>query len=511
MASAAEGTFAISGPITFPLGTESTLTPFAVYVGNAALVRDFNLVMPEADGRIATWTYQVFKGPPGTGGILPPLSVETGFVEYPLRVENAVLSVLAGTDHDPFVGIYPDDAKVAFVPRDGSPLQSQSSFAFGNAETTGGEDPRTIWYYVAEDRPNLYLNASGQGRYEGRGIVKVSGLELALATGESSNQVIKTGWSQVSATEFNLTVLTFDFTTPATLTFDTGATTVQIAAADARSVGEGTVSFVPIAGQLQDAAGDFLPPAHPEEVHLDGRFMARTLPLPQDGMAEFVVSGEVEPSGFVFQPSPTTSTARALSWLPLVLLGAVLLAGVGGLAAWRTRRRPRAAPIPRPLPAPTAEQPAGVDVEELAPPVLDVDFAMRAATSYFEAEEWERALSWFRYAKGQAPTSARLAAEIGFCLTKLGRYVEAEESLEEAYRRGLNASDLWGVVCSIEEAGHPVEKLEHWLKRLLQREPRLLWQVEEDFQDKLRGRPSWATIKDETLRRLEDGFDPKRS
>ena len=511
IASAAEGTFAVTGPITFPLGTESTLTPFAVYVGNAALIKDLNLTMPEADGRIATWTFQVLSAPAGPEGIIQPVFIETGYVEHPLRVKGAAVRVLSGAVHQAFIGIYPDDATFTVISRDGAPLRPQSSFAIGGEKSTVGEDARSIWYYVAEERPNLYLNTSGVGAYDGRGIIKISGLEIALSRGDSPAKVYKTGWSQVSATEFNLTVLTFDFTLPATLTFDTGATTVEVAAADALSVGDGAVLFRPTAGKLRAAAGDFLPPERPAEVRLDGRFSARTLPLPQEGMAEFVVSGEIEPLGFVHQPAPAGSASRALSWLPLVLLGAALLVGGGGVAVWRHRRRPRTDLMPRPLPPPTAAQPPGVDVEELAPPVLDVEFAMRAARKFVDEEEWERALSWFRYAKGCAPTSTRLLVEEGFCLTRLGRYPEAEEAFETAYRRGVDPESIFGIIGAIDEAGHPVEKLELWIQRYLKAFPGRLWSIEYDFREKLEGRESWMKIVDATLEDLEKGWDSKRS
>lgn len=126
-----------------------------------------------------------------------------------------------------------------------------------------------------------------------------------------------------------------------------------------------------------------------------------------------------------------------------------------------------------------------------------------------EAGDPDRALEWFRHARGLAPGNARLAAQEAWCLGELGRVDEAIEAYAEAsFLSDDGLADLDAALLLLREGGAE-GKAEARLTQALHRSPELALEIRRLPEVRpLRGRAAYDHALSRALARL--GPPPSR-
>lgn len=121
-----------------------------------------------------------------------------------------------------------------------------------------------------------------------------------------------------------------------------------------------------------------------------------------------------------------------------------------------------------------------------------------------EAGDLERALAWFRQARGLAPSNPTLAAQEAWCLGELGRVDEALESYAEAALFAGDGMPDFDAALLILRTGGEEGKAEERLSRALAKTPALALEARELAEFKrLRGRPDHDRAMAQAFARLK--------
>lgn len=474
MASATEGrgTFTTQGAVSFPAGTRLEGAPLAVFVPDAAQVTDLRIEVPQ--GTVFEFTAR-FQGV----GLLP--SVQLGNTDVrKWTVTDAVVSLTEG-DHSGFFGVYSEPGSKVVVE---GQVQEEPAAAsgIGNGKSTDGEAPESFNYFHEIATPHMRGEGQGRMEYTGMGGVKLRGPDVEIRSSNVTRH--ETGKKQTGPTEETATWLYIRFDAPATLS--AGEAPFQIATAEATAAWDGTLLFRPTDGRLQAQDETYLPRGG--TVELEGTFTARLAPLPGGRTARMDLSGDMRSSSLLRQAPVPVPSSSPLEGVPLLLVigAAVALGGGAGAYLWHRHRQ---------------QDRALLDVP------ADAEFFTDMADVWIAAEDYGRGLHWMRRAREKAPTSARLAADEAFCLAKLGRLEEALKAWEEAHAVASDGDPAFGAAGTLLEIGAPLEVVEKWLGRALEKSPGLVLQAEETFPEVVE-RPGWEAMARRAWDRLEEGWRP---
>ena len=327
-------------------------------------------------------------------------------------------------------------------------FHDESVVGFGGTPGMDAESPDQPFFRETFRAPHLHVDGVEALALEGDGVLRLSGLDLDVLARENASR-LATGTTRDEGPAGRATVAW------ATLTFTRGTLRVEgLADAQAQALGAtlawtGGATLQGAEGVLQDADRVWRP-ATPAET-LEGTFQGTLLPA--DGRIHAALAGDVTGGTLVAMaraPAPAGGAALALPWL---ILGVGLLVGSGATYAVLRRR----ARLGRP------------GVEDL------LDLALQSA----EAGDTERALAWIRRARAAAPASERLALEEAAILEAGGE----DEAALRAYRAVAEAGNgeaCWLLARGLARRGAHADDVAPWIRRALEREPVLAYEIEED-------------------------------
>lgn len=457
-AAAGEGSFTVEGKLTYPAQTHTEGEPLALFLVETTDLGALTLTFP----RGIVYEYRVNFG---GGGLLPSLQVGNAVVRsWP--VEDATVSLVEG-DHSGFLGLYPGAGSTLYL--DGSMHQEPAGLSgIGNGKSSDGEAPESFNYYREVVAPHLLTSGQPAVQYVGGGGVKLRGPDVQIQSANATRHA--TGKEQTGIGQETATWLYIHFEGPATLTANGSA--VLAAVSTATASWDGALRFTPREGSLRAEDGTYLPRGRGVE-QVEGAFTADLFPLAGGRTARLNLNGEIR-SATLQRQAPLPSAALSPGMAPLFLLVGVAVAASGGAAVygWHRREAYRAS------------------VSREAESFLDL------AGVRIQSGEFARALVWLERAREKAPKSARLAADHGFCLAKLGRIEEALQAWKEAHELARDGEHAYGAAGTLLDAGASFELVGEWLKRALEKTPGLVVQVEEEFAVVVDD-PAW----DEELRR----------
>ena len=487
-ASAGEGVFTTGG-VAIPPGTQADFTPFAAYVGNASSVDGFELKMPSATASLYQRTFAQIPTPRG------PVLVENpaGFQNRTWRLEDATLRILGkggASDEREFFGLNPESATLQVIPLASADARASPVSSFGSIERDRDTEPESIDYFVREMRPHLFVDFPCQGRYVGLGGIKLAGLKVEISH-SGGGVVYDTGTSESSPVETTFTYLFIRFNEPASLTFDTGAASLEMAAAHAHMIGEGPLSFAATSGEFRTSEGSYLSPVDPDEVvTLEGAFELGMVPLSDGREARLSLTGDFEPQGLAFKPAPVSPGRFGISWFLVfgaALLAVTLVAGAaGGIGAGFTlaQHASRVQPKPAQLPF-TAED------------------CLATAHDALAHGDHPEALAWLRRAHALAPSSARVAADLAYCLAEMGCRDDALAWYGKAHELSADGEAALNAARTAREAGKDATLVMGWLAAALDRTPHLVEEVVGEF-PAIRALPGWADVEARAWARYRD-------
>lgn len=479
-AAASSGTLLTEGGVDVPAGATVRFTPKLLFldVGEAA---------PHLEVRAASLTVHHFRQP--FREVTPPVA-DAPPVQWRGQVERetiALRDVLVRQGQatgDPFLGFYPDasagatlvpSTNMTWEPRDGTAADT----SVVSLTTLGRDERHEPDFHARVEEPHLAAEAPGLLRYEGKGVLKVRGVDLVVSSAEfagtlptgmerSSDGPLREGTLHWAVLEFEDAVLEVRSAVPWLL-----------AAPEAEARWEGEAVLRGARGEIRADGTRYV--AAGGTARIEGAFEALLSPQ-RDGSGRVVarvdLRGDLASTSLRPEPVAVAGTAVAPrpaleGWLALAL-GAVALAGAGGVALGH--RLPRRDPAPRPEPSLpwTAE---------------DCREAGAAAAS---EEDWARAAEWFERGQRLAPTSARMNADLAFALSQIGDHERALHHFAQASRLSTDGeADVNGALAAM-AAGRPDAEVEAWLVRALARSPEFVVQVDEDqeFQH-LQDRPAF--------------------
>lgn len=468
-ASGGEGGFSVDGALTFPSGSNSTGTPRALFVRQTGDLSALRVHASEA----TVSTYRVpFRG--ADVAALGPAFVQVEDTQTrEWTVKDAVLTLVAG-DHRGILGIDPSaDARLTLVATDAVAWEPRLASDVGDWMGPGGAEPGAIGYQARVTGPHLLGSGNGSVAYVGKGRLQLVGPDVEI---RSSNVTLhRTGASESGLAERTFTVVSMRFDAEATV--EIAGVPFEGVLQEMDAAWDGALRFTPRAGEMRTPEGTYA--SRGGAADLDGRFQAHLLPT-SAGEGRLDLSGDLRSSTLAFAPAATRAPGlpMAASWGALLLAAAVLVGAAGGVAAGVTMLRQVRAALALHAPRPP----------------FTVEDCVEAANAALDVGDDAEALEWLRRAEVLAPTSARIAADLGFCLTNLGAVDEALDAYRKAHVLSGDGEAAYHAALAAHEAGRPAEAVLGWLGEALERTPQYVESAREDF-PRLLDRPAWRALE----------------
>lgn len=508
-----EGSFVVNGRVMAPSGGTVEGASLAFFAATADPTA-FEVKVPRGNVYAFEQEYATLGG----------LALSTGSKGASWTVEDATIRLLSGGDHAGFLAVYPD-GEGWFTLEATGPMSSEprSVSTLGNGGTATADKAGTPDYTQTISRAHLLTRAAGTAGYEGRGGVKVNGMDVEIVQAQGNTTRHETGVRQASDTKQTFTWVYVELQAPATLTLE-GQAPVTLAMQSVTVTHAADLAFTPIEGELRTSEGTYLATGKASSV--EGSFRAFLTPLPDGRAARLDLNGDVRPSAsFIRHPAPSVAGAESPAWWGMGLVLGTLVAA-GGAAFTIHKLRPRVRPIWRRGVPSTPRTSAEV---RLAKRLMEYDRLLarvRAgdveangftaplyllASKVAEAEEdWAAMHDLMRAARMGAPEVGEYAMREGFALFYGGEPAKAAGAFHDAAHLMLEEGEpqYWLARCHVRMG--QLGEAERALSRALGCSPELLDEVETcpDFAP-LRGREDFENIKNAVHVRLDADQDGK--
>lgn len=448
-ASPSAGAFAVEEELLFAANLSAEGIPLALFVPQTRGIGGLEIRLPNAtvtEHRVTFHSIDPHVVDPLSAAVVPTRSDR----EW---ITNGTVRLLPGS-HDGVFGIYPRAADLALYASGPSTWQARIRSEIGDFVYAGQRGSDDVGY--AERVEGLHLLGVGNGslRFTGLGEILLVGPDVEVQTERVTRH--ETGFRRTSATEEVATVLVIQLHEPATV--DVHGVPFE-AALDLMDVSwDGPLRFTPREGNLRSEDGRYL--SSGRSAMLDGDLEARIVPT-DEGRASVEVHGNVRSSTLIFEQKAPLLEPDNLDWVPLLVLGSVTLgAGGGAFVAWGVMRRRLGAP------------------EGPALPFTPEDCQEAGAIACAE-EEWAKAAEWFERGVLLAPTSARLHADLAFCLAQIGDVERALAHYAKAHALSEDGEAAFNAACAAVAAGLDAEAA-RWLGVALDRSPEFVVHLAED-------------------------------
>lgn len=410
-------------------------------------------------------------------GLPYPAGAERGRDEPRERVLNNVTLTLDGGLQYGYVAVEssPLDSTLRLFSTSSSELQGLDSttwrFTPGVEETRSDRDDG---YARVLHGSHVAVSASGLIELDGKAKLKLLGMTLAVTSDEGST-IFRTGdfWETETPVRERTTRWITIHSDSLALAATADAPWLA-AASEIDASWEGTATLKSASGRLTSDSAAY--DAVRSDVHLTGSFVSGIFPVPKDDEVNTLVrlDGDLHDTSLRAVATQRAPIGSQSIW-PLLLVGIALVAGGStvGMLLFRGGAKKSDPPV---------GQDTGTGALPLnAPPQMTAEYYVGLAEQALQFEDHVKALHWITLARQTAPTSAHVATTMAYVLGELGHYEEALEAYEEASRldgtdgeADLNAARL---AC---QAGQPVEVVERFLLRALERSPEHVVDVEDD-------------------------------
>lgn len=486
-ATSTEGTFIVEGAVVVPEATHAEGGPLALYVPETAGISHLRVHIPRA----TVFEYRTtFCGV--QTGVVPPLFVECGHSEQSWPVADAVMTLRPG-EHAGILGVYA--APEATLGTDASGDVSWESRAVsnvGNPESATTYQQSAAFYHQRVTGRHLEGVGNASLVYQGGGALKLRGPDVEIASSNLTRH--ETGKAKAGTTEEIVTVLFVRFDAPATVTL--GDVPFQAALSSVEAAWDGPLRFTPREGSLRADDRIYFPTG--TDAELEGRFTARLAPL-EGGKARLELAGDLRATSMAaYAPANAGLAEGGRPWLALLIVGAVVVGAAGGAAVWsRLHRR-----------APAAWHAEG----SAAAIPFTVEDCLEAGALACGEENWTKGAEWFERGLRLAPTSARLHADLAFCLSQLGEIDRAMEHFRKSHALSTHGESAFNAACTAAFFGREDEAA-GWLVAALERSPEFVVHLRDDHElSPLLERPEVALAERRARERMRaQGWRPSGS
>lgn len=506
VANSGEGYFVVDGDIALPEDAHLGGTALGAFLPSAADLAGLTIRADRAHVMLVEREYVVaqVQGSPALRLDDAPRTREWNLTGFELSLERPATAGWLGVYGSPETRLtVAATREVETSPRDLSHIgNTQSPLLPAESEQRGWGEPYTEQYRTTVAEDHFFVSTPGSFVVEGASAIKLYGPAVRIVSDQLTMNVGTGATASEGVPPRETSRWLVVYLTDGEAAFDARGD-VDVLLTKSRASWSGTAELIPVRGRLNTEEGSY--EAEGRSVFLTGDFSATLAPRREADrlLTTMSVSGTLAGTTLTPQAAATRAPGGVdgMSWLPLLLFGAVLATGGVG-AAYALTRRKRVEPVVR-----AAREPAQ-DVVAIDDDGLQADDCMRFADEAAAERRWARALHWAQRARKLAPGNARIRADEGEYLFQLGLFEEAMKALGEASRLdGTEGyADYRGAQAAV-SAGRPMDEVLEWLMRALDRSPDLVGDLElfREF-DSLRGDPRYDEMVLTAYARL--GIDP---
>lgn len=448
-AASGEGAFVSTGSFFVEADATAEGEPLALYVPQTSQMQKLEIRVAKA--HVLEYRVPFLQVDPQ---VKEPAAVQSGPGQgREWVVMDALIRLIPG-DHEGFLGLEPSESSLLSIQEKGMHWEPRAYSYIGTRLLVGDNGPGGISYGREISKPHFHSFLDGGLTYDGQGAIKLVGPDVEISSSTVSQH--RTGEARTGAAKSEVTILFIRFDASAQV--EILGTGVEAALARMDMTWDGALHFLPTGGSMRTEEGTYL--ATGQRAKLEGDFEASVEPVSPD-RAKFSIRGDVRASTMSFQAGSTQISVPAQPSISLLVLASVTLgAGGGAVAAWGVLRRRSAAGRGPALP-------------------FSAEDCQEAGAIACAEEDWARGAEWFERGVALAPTSARLHADLAFCLSQIGDVERALDHYGRAHGLCEDGEAAFNAACAAVAAGLEAEA-ERWLRLALARSPEFAAHLDED-------------------------------
>ena len=508
------GNFVLSGKAELPKNAAWEFNPLLLFNNDSQGIGQLSVVSPSITLKHFRFSYHEAS--------TSPRDVQVAYEHYnrTFPLTDVALQASSG-DMRGYIAIYPtSETRARMVSASGAALEPRKHTEIETANVVGeeeGAEETQFWYKQTLDEAHMMSAFPGFLHLEGPFAIKFYGPELHIVADGQEGTRFQTGVHRSSELPVRTMVrewVILEVPEGGYLDAD-AASTWAIAAQDLSADWVGEAVFNPVAGALETWQTRYSPIGG--AVRLSGDLQAVFVPREDRGLllADMTVMGDVQGTTLHGEAVPLgtqlVKNRTYTSW-GVFLAGVVVLAA-GGVSIHRLRKRPLRAAAP-----PMVGGALACPSSEIRPPltesVVEIPLTAEDCVAFGDKamaeQNWPEGAHWFERALRLAPTSSRVCANLAHALYEIGDAQGALTYYQKASDLAPERDELPDFLAAVValNAGQPLEEVEQWLLRALERNPEVASEISAnpDF-GVLRGRPRFDQALAEAWDEIE-GQDP---